>query len=140
MINVLVVGKIMDVMGLTMLNPDVANWWATQGQKQYPHFHLVTPDDLDEDGSLGAVDYELSWCWPEDEPRCIYTNITQYPDRQRIYTKTKAVYGKWGRPWLTAFKQAIRFLDKWEKQKVKVEMPCAVPSYRVQGNESETVN
>ena len=140
MINVLVVGKIMDVMGLTMLNPDVANWWATEGQEQYPHFHLVTQDDLDEDRSLERVHYELSWCWPEDEPRCIYTNITQYPDRQRIYTKTKAVYGNFGKPWLTAFKRAIHFLNKWEKRKVKVEMPFAVPGYRVQGNESEAVN
>ena len=130
----------MDVMGFTMVDPDVANWWATKGQKQYPHFHLVTLDDLEEDGSLGTVDYELSWCWPEDKPQRIHTAITQYPDRQIIYSKAKVVWGKWGKPWLTVFKRAIRFLDKWEKQKVKVEMPCAVPSYRIQGSESEAVN
>lgn len=138
--NVLIVGKIRDVMGFVMVDRDVADWWTKQGQKQYPNIHLMTLEELDADRSLGTVDYELSWCWPKDEPRCIYTNITQYPDRQLIYTKTKVVYGNFGKPWLTAFKRAIRFLNKWEKRKVKVEMSCAVPSYRVQGNESGAVN
>ncbi len=138
--NVLIVGKIRDKMGFVMVDHDVVKWWTEQGAKQYPDIHLVTQDELDEDGSLGTVDYELSWCWPEDEPQRIYTAIIEYPSRRIIYTKAKAVYGKWGRPWLTAFKRAIRFLDKWEKEKVKVEMPCAVPNYRVQGNESEAVN
>ena len=140
MINILVIGKIKDVMGLTMVDPDMANWWATKGQKQYPHFHLVTPEDLDEDRSLERVDYELSWCWPEDEPRCFFANITQHSNQQIIYSKLKVVYGSWGKPWLTAFKRAIRFLNEWENRKVKVEMPHAVPGYRVQGSISETVN
>ena len=138
--NVLIVGQIRDKMGFVMVDPDVVKWWSEQGQKQYPNIYLMTLDDLDEDGSLGTVDYELSMCWPENEPQRIYTAIIEYPSRRIIYTKAKAVYGKWGKPWLTAFKRAIRFLDKWEKEKVSVEMPCAVPSYRIQGNESGTVN
>ncbi len=63
--NVLVVGQIKSRMGFAMVDPDVAHWWATQGQEQYPCFHLVTPEDLDEDRSLERVDYELSWCWPD---------------------------------------------------------------------------
>ena len=138
--NVLIVGQIRDKMGFVMVDPDVVKWWSEQGQKQYPNIYLMTLDDLDEDGSLGTVDYELSWCWPENEPRRIYTAIIEYPSRRIIYTKAKAVYGKWGKPWLTSFKRAIRFLDKWENEKVSVEMPCAVPSYRIQGSTSETVN
>ncbi len=138
--NVLIVGQIKNKMGFAMVDPDVAAWWTKQGAKQYPDIHLMTPEELDDDRSLGTVDYELSWHWPENEPQRIHTSITEYPDRQIIYSKAKVVWGGWGRPWLTAFKRAIRFLDKWEKRKVKVEMPFAVPSYRVQGNESGIVN
>ena len=138
--NVLIVGQIRDKMGFVMVDHDVVKWWTAQGAKQYPDIHLVTLDELDEDGSLGTVDYELSWHWPENEPQRIYTYFGTHPDQRQIYFSTKIVWGKWGRPWLTAFKRAIQFLDKWEKEKISIEMPCAVPSYRVQGSESETVN
>ena len=66
--NVLIVGKIRDKMGFVLVDPDIANWWTKQGPKQYPDIHMITLDELDADRSLETVDYELSWCWPENEP------------------------------------------------------------------------
>ena len=139
MINVVVVGDIGGKMGLGMADPDVWEWWAKTGQQRYSGIHLMTRDELDADSHLETVDYELAWCWPKDDPRCIYTCIFTYPDRQQIYISTKMVWGSWGKPWLTAFKRAIHFLHKWKKREIKIEMPRAVPGYRVQ-RKSVSVN